>query len=201
MTLIKRYKNLSKKAIAMFGIVVLSSTALFAQDADEENEPTTEDVIEPATQEAIIIEEIVVRAQRSFFLLRAQIDTAEDTFYSNYNDLNVNDEFDVDCRSVVYTGTHISKRECWPAFFDRLVARNSQDSLQGISFLETIGSLAAQYDNQFVNLRANIEKIAIENPSVADSLIELELLKQTLETRREACMKEPAILFLLRKCY
>ncbi|HJO12254.1 MAG TPA: hypothetical protein QGI39_09480, partial [Gammaproteobacteria bacterium] len=95
MTLIKRYKNLSKKAIAMFGIVVLSSTALFAQDADEENEPTTEDVIEPATQEAIIIEEIVVRAQRSFFLLRAQIDTAEDTFYSNYNDLNVNDEFDV----------------------------------------------------------------------------------------------------------
>jgi len=192
MIVIEHCKYLGKTAIALVGFVTLSSTVFSAEDTNEENKPTL--------QESITIEEIVVTVPRSLNSLRLQLETAEDTFYSNYNDLNENDEFDVDCHDIVYTGTHLSKRECWPAFFSRLVARNAQDSLQGVGFTETIGSLLVQYGNRFDELSENIEKIANENPSVAASLVEFELLKQNLKMRREECMKKPAVLFLFRKC-
>lgn len=156
MSVLAHYKILTSTLIAMFGLLALCNAALAAEDTAEENEPENEAVI--------TLEQIIVTGQRSLFLLRAQIESARESLYSSYNDFNVDDEFDVNCQRVTWTGTHIPEQQCWPAFFERLVAENSQDSLIGIGFLIPAGELANLYAERFDELRVNLEKVARETP-------------------------------------
>lgn len=186
----KKFRGL---VLLLVSNIVLSGAVFAAEDAGEEKES--------ATQGSITLEQIIVMAPRSLFRLRAQIERAEDTFYSNYNDLNMDDELDVNCRNIDYAGSRIAERECWPEFFGELVGRNTADALLGIDIVVPVKELAVLHSSRFDDLRDNIENIANRNPTVANSLMELELLKQKLKREREECMKKPAYLFLFRKCY
>ena len=192
MSVLAHYKILTSTLIAMFGLLALCNAALAAEDTAEENEPENEAVI--------TLEQIIVTGQRSLFLLRAQIESARESLYSSYNDFNVDDEFDVNCQRVTWTGTHIPEQQCWPAFFERLVAENSQDSLIGIGFLIPAGELGNLYAERFDELRVNLEKVAREPPPVADAMMELGKLEQALALKREECMRKPAFLLIFRRC-
>ena len=192
MSVLAHYKILTSTLIAMFGLLALCNAALAAEDTAEENEPENEALI--------TLEQIIVTGQRSLFLLRAQIESARESLYSSYNDFNVDDEFDVNCQRVTWTGTHIPEQQCWPAFFERLVAENSQDSLIGIGFLIPAGELGNLYAERFDELRVNLEKVARENPPVADAMMELGKLEQALALKREECMRKPAFLLIFRRC-
>ena len=192
MSVLAHYKILTSTLIAMFGLLALCNAALAAEDTAEENEPENEAVI--------TLEQIIVTGQRSLFLLRAQIESARESLYSSYNDFNVDDEFDVNCQRVTWTGTHIPEQQCWPAFFERLVAENSQDSLIGIGFLIPAGELGNLYAERFDELRVNLEKVARENSPVADAMMELGKLEQALALKREECMRKPAFLLIFRRC-
>ncbi|MFP6839000.1 MAG: hypothetical protein VB962_05380 [Pseudohongiellaceae bacterium] len=192
MSVLAHYKILTSTLIAMFGLLALCNAALAAEDTAEENEPENEAVI--------TLEQIIVTGQRSLFLLRAQIESARESLYSSYNDFNVDDEFDVNCQRVTWTGTHIPEQQCWPAFFERLVAENSQDSLIGIGFLIPAGELGNLYAERFDELRVNLEKVARETPPVADAMMELGKLEQALALKREECMRKPAFLLIFRRC-
>lgn len=192
MSVLAHYKILTSTLIEMFGLLALCNAALAAEDTAEENEPENEAVI--------TLEQIIVTGQRSLFLLRAQIESARESLYSSYNDFNVDDEFDVNCQRVTWTGTHIPGQQCWPAFFERLVAENSQDSLIGIGFLIPAGELANLYAERFDELRVNLEKVARETPPVADAMMDLGKLEQALALKREECMRKPAFLLIFRRC-
>lgn len=192
MSVLAHYKILTSTLIAMFGLLALCNAALAAEDTAEENEPENEAVI--------TLEQIIVTGQRSLFLLRAQIESARESLYSSYNDFSVDDEFDVNCQRVTWTGTHIPEQQCWPAFFERLVAENSQDSLIGIGFLIPAGELGNLYAERFDELRVNLEKVARETPPVADAMMELGKLEQALALKREECMRKPAFLLIFRRC-
>lgn len=192
MSVLAHYKILTSTLIAMFGLLALCNAALAAEDTAEENEPENEAVI--------TLEQIIVTGQRSLFLLRAQIESARESLYSSYNDFNVDDEFDVNCQRVTWTGTHIPEQQCWPAFFERLVAENSQDSLIGIGFLIPAGELGNLYAERFDELRVNLEKVARETPPVANAMMELGKLEQALALKREECMRKPAFLLIFRRC-
>lgn len=192
MSMLTHYKILTRTLIAMFGFVALCTAALAAEDTAEENEPEIE--------AEITLEQIIVTGQRSFFLLRTQIESARESMYSSYNDFNVDDEFDVNCQRVVWTGTHLPEQQCWPEFFVRLVAENSQDSFIGIGFLVPAGELATVYADRFDALRVNLEKVARENSPVADAMMELGKLEQALALKREECMQKPAFLLIFRLC-
>ncbi len=192
MSVLAHYKILTSTLIAMFGLLALCNAALAAEDTAEENEPENEALI--------TLEQIIVTGQRSLFLLRAQIESARESLYSSYNDFNVDDEFDVNCQRVTWTGTHIPEQQCWPAFFERLVAENSQDSLIGIGFLIPAGELGNLYAERFDELRVNLEKVARETPPVADAMMELGKLEQALALKREECMRKPAFLLIFRRC-
>ena len=192
MSVLAHYKILTSTLIAMFGLLALCNAALAAEDTAEENEPENEALI--------TLEQIIVTGQRSLFLLRAQIESARESLYSSYNDFNVDDEFDVNCQRVTWTGTHIPEQQCWPAFFERLVAENSQDSLIGIGFLIPAGELGNLYAERFDELRVNLEKVARETPPVADAMMELGKLEQALALKREECMRKHAFLLIFRRC-
>lgn len=189
---IYRRKQLTTVLSIVMGIVALGSTALASQDADENNSA------EP--QNVRTIEEITVQADRSFFLLRAQLEFAKEKLYSTYNDFNEDDEQDVNCKQTDWTNTHIQEQQCWPVFFEKIVAENTQAAIRGEEFQLTIRQLERQLSKEFEQLRSNIEKVASENPELAESLIELGKLEQDYKRQHEECMKKPAFLLILRRC-
>ncbi len=83
------------------------------------------------------IEEITVRAEQTVMALRFQLRAAEDAMYARFNELNNNDEFDIDCRSVRHAGSHIPRRECEPKFFTR---ERQSNSIQVITQLRDGGA-------------------------------------------------------------
>lgn len=149
---------------------------------------------------SVPIEQIIVTGQRSFFLLRAQIEDAKEALYADYNDLNIDDRFDVNCKQQAWTGTHITEQQCWPVFFEQAVADNAQDFLRGNAVPETVSRLQGQYAREFTALRENILKVARENPSVEQSLLELGKLEAAYKKKREECMQKPAFLIIFRLC-
>lgn len=190
-------------------LIVSSQTALAQQESNGEVQAET---AEPdATEErsavemmalkpAVTLEQITVTGQRSNYLLRAQIEDAKQALYSTYNDMNQDDDFDVNCRQSDWTGTHIRELICWPVFFERAVAENSQDFLRGNAVLEPVGQLRTQYQGRFEELQANIIKVAAENPEVEDALIELGTLEAAYDRKMAECMEQAPVLFIFRLC-
>jgi len=184
----------------MLAPLMLCSKAAAAQEPDDTIDSTPQTASQPTSQEVITIEEIVVTAERSFYRLNVQIEYAKEKLYSVYNDLNELDEFDVDCRTSNWTHTRIQEQICWPVFFDRIVAENSQDSFNGLDLIMPVGHLKTQYQNKFDELRTNIAKVASENPEATAALMELGKLEEALRRKREECLEQPALLFFLRLC-
>jgi len=168
-----------------------------AQPAAPEQQTVTD---ETTSERVVTIEQITVTGQRTFFSLRAQIEDAREALYSTYNDLNLNDEFDVNCKQSDWTGTHLKEQICWPAFFKQAVSDNSQDYLRGIAVLEPVAQLQSQQQGKFDELRANIIKVASENPEVEDALVELGTLEAAYERKREECMEQTPFLLIFRVC-
>ena len=154
---------------------------------------------EPRSQRAI--EEITVIGEQSMFLLRARMEAAEEALYSTYNDFNEIDDYRVECRKTNWTHTRIQEQQCWPRFFDRLVAENSQEFFfSGNLDVVPVDQLANQYSDRFAALRANILEVAREHPEVAEALLNKARLEQAYEQRREECLQQEPILLILYWC-
>ena len=173
MSIFKHYREVISSLVLPFLLTAPGSIAFAQQDeaatdqetiellADPEQQTSTED---PASKPVISVEQITVTGQRSSYLLRAQIEDAKRSLYSSYNDMNMDDEFDVNCKRSDWTGSHIREIVCWPKFFETAVAENSQDFMRGNAVLEVTAQLRTQYQGKFDELRANIIKVASENP-------------------------------------
>src|SRR5690349_6707097 len=68
------------------------------------------------------LEEVIVSGSHlKPYELRQRIVEAEDRFYSRYNEINDEDEFDVNCIVVASTGTNLKHRICRPVFEERVI--------------------------------------------------------------------------------
>jgi len=213
MSAFKHYLKVTHKLPATLlltlAFVVTGSTAIAQQDDSSTEQEQTEQTASPEQQTAadettsepaVTLEQITVVGQRTFFSLRAQIEDAKEALYSSYNDLNLDDELDVNCRNSDWTGTHIQEQVCWPVFFENAVSENSQDYLRGIAVLEPVAHLQSQYQQRFEELRANIVKVATENPQVEGALVDLGTLEAAYEKKREECMEQTPFLLIFRIC-
>lgn len=204
--------------ILIAGFFNFGSTLVIAQDSQEIQEiqenPQIQEVQESPQQDAaenanisaaqrtIPIDEIVVRAERTFFTLRLQIEAAQDRMYSAYNDFNENDEFDVRCEKPNWTQTRIQERLCLPVFFVEQMSEEVQTAfiLDDFSAISSMPRLARQEEERFNELRSNILNVADEHPQVLDALMEMVKLEEAYKRKQEECMEQQPILFLFRIC-
>jgi hypothetical protein len=209
MLILKHFREGFSQLTGAALLFLLSQTVLGQQEERGEAEaaPAPADAAEelrvsddPALKPAVTLEQITVTAQRTLYRLRAQIEDARNSLYSSYNDLNQKDEFDVNCRQSDWTGTHIREQVCWPVFFERAVAENSQDFLRGNAVLEPTRQLQTQYQGKFDELRANLIQVAAENPAVEEALVELGTLEAAYERKRAECMEQTPVLLIFRVC-
>jgi len=179
--------------------VVINSDSQSNTQRDSEAGAEAQQTLEQITQD-IAIEEIIVRATKTSASIRAELKLAEKQFYSGYNDLNLIEEFDIDCRSVQGTNSRIPRDVCWPVFFDESLASSAQEFLLGISVFEPAQTVAFKNRSSWEALRENVAKTANENPSLKESLIELLSLDAALDMKIKECEERPAFLGIFRLC-
>jgi len=119
-------KKFSINLAIFFSLLWLSQPILSQQ---QESSSESESGSQP---DGRAIEEITVQGERTFYALRLAIDSAETEVYNLFNELNSNDEFDVTCKEVRYTSSHISRRTCMAAYLRKEEAYHVQDYVQSI---------------------------------------------------------------------
>jgi hypothetical protein len=74
--------------------------------------------------------------------LRQAIIEAEDRFYSRYNALNTNDDFDVNCRVEARTGTRLTTRTCRPVYQESAVQEGAKQAIELRQKFQSFGGQA-----------------------------------------------------------
>lgn len=141
------------------------------------------------------LDEVVVRATRLRTAgLRKQMIQLEDQFFSKYNELNTQDDFDVHCFQEVRTGTKFGRRYCRAVCEDKAMEAEGQDSFrirQNIQEQFTNGvadpmlpasppaPAVLQIEARRPAFQANVRKVVAANKELLDILAErARLLKQ-----------------------
>ena len=149
------------------------------------------------------IEQITIIGKKPILTLFNQLEAAKIDLYSQYNEFNNIEKYNVECRKSNWTHTRIQEQICWPKFATDLVAKNFQDSFRGIAGVNGISmaDIETQYADEFDKLRANILKVATENPGVAAWVLEVGKIEREISEREKECLEDPAFQVLfLRLC-
>lgn len=181
------------REITLCCLFSVSTAISYAQDDASQQESASDE--ESETQvETTVIEEITVQGERTTFSLRMEIESAETEVYNLFNELNSNDDFDVTCKDIVYTGSHIPQRTCMSAFLREEQAFQTQSYLQGVPLGEGIGgpnsgalmdlsSASGEVREKAKAMEQEMIRLAVEVPEFAEALIKLSNLVSTLDER------------------
>lgn len=200
-------------SILLFGVLSVFSLSAHSQDETDpdnssapENEQTT-DATEVSSSDSfgeivqsIPIEEIVVTAERRTSTIRAELEQARERFFDDYNELNPNDKYDVDCRTTRWTSSQIPQEFCWPVFLERAVSENLVGAFRGVNLFSPLPVIAKQHGSDYAELRSNVARIANENPEIKESLLEFLRLDAALTRKEQECEERPAFLFIFKLC-
>jgi len=161
-----------------------------------QNEEELQDSAEvPETQDnESEIEQIIVQGERTRFALRMEIERAETDVYNLFNELNSNDDFDVTCEEIVYTGSLIPQRTCMAAFLREEMAYQTQTFVQSIPLGDGLGAPGGGVLLDFETVQGEVRqkaeameqemiRLAVENPDFAAMLVRLSRLIGLLEER------------------
>ena len=125
-----------------------------------------------AQQAAGVTEEVIVRGQTPA-ALRIQIELAEEAVYDRFNEINSNDEFDVYCKEVAFTGSRMLTRFCQPNFWhatEEDIAYETVRLLQGSAFSMPTGIFRGEAHYKRQLMREEIERLAREDEEFLDAL-------------------------------
>ena len=131
-----------------------------------------------AQQAAGVIEEVIVRGQTPG-ALRIQIELAEEAVYDRFNEINSNDEFDIHCEEVAFTGSRMLTRFCQPNFWhatEEAIAYETVRLLQGSAFSMPTGIFRGEAHYKRQLMREEIERLAREDEEFLEALRHLYLL-------------------------
>jgi len=111
------------------------------------------------------IDDIVVTGQKPIGDLRRDLWKAEDEFYSLYNELNEDNDYDVRCRWESPTGVRKKYQVCRPVFFSE--ARNRRENLNRPIDPATDPALAERLDT----LQQKIETLVASNADLQVAMV------------------------------
>jgi len=188
-------KKFSINLAIFFSLLWLSPPILSQQ---QESSSESESGSQP---DGSAIEEITVQGERTIYALRLAIESAETEVYNLFNELNTNDEFDVTCKEVRYTSSHISRRTCMAAYLRKEEAYHLQDYVQSIQIggglisgglgtpgsgmLLTLDAVKGEVHQKTVAMEQEMLRLAIEVPEFAAALQKLTGFVGALEIKQK----------------
>ncbi len=126
------------------------------------------------------LEEVVVTAPRTLSAMRAEIDAVQNRAFALFNELNVDNDYDIVCQRETPTGSHIPVRVCRPRYVDRLEAEATQDFLAGDGFFDPGGDIMYHEDI----LKQKLARMVEEHPEFHAALEEYYRLQSAYEDER-----------------
>ena len=121
--------------------------------------------------------------------LRGMIDKVEDDFIDKFNELNLDDDYDIQCGKITPTASHIRKRVCEPNFYIQARADDASKNmfllgnpLAGRSFyLQSSHSLEKEKAREYEILQEKVDELTQENRDLRGIGLVLGELKRRLE--------------------
>ncbi|GJM12379.1 MAG: hypothetical protein DHS20C12_07820 [Pseudohongiella sp.] len=152
-------------------------------------------VYEEATQQRRLPYEVVVRPNVTRGDLRNLIQGVEDDFFEKFNELNIDENYDIVCYKHTPTMSHISERVCEPLFLIRARGSNASESAflggsqgkdafnqsRGSAFLDTPDIMKRVKKKDFEILQEKIEELNRSNEELRSIGSVLAQLKSRLE--------------------
>jgi hypothetical protein len=130
------------------------------------------------------IEDIVVVGQKSMTSLRREVFQAEEDFYSLYNELNDDREYDVSCFYERATGTNIKNHVCRARFVTKAysahAARNRNDVTRVAN--QDANPVMAEKTAKF---QEKLETLVAANPDLQAALIRYNTARAVFLAERE----------------
>jgi len=153
--------KLTDTTLALFVAVLALPMAAIGKDKGASTEMASNDAA---------IEDIVVVGQKSKGALRRELYRSEEDFYSVYNKLNDEGEYDVRCFYETPTGTHVKNHVCRAKFvtsaYTRHAARNGGD-------LTRIAGQDADpvFAEKMAKYQAKLESLIATHPELQAALV------------------------------
>jgi hypothetical protein len=136
------------------------------------------------------LEEVEVLG-RKLWQMRQDILVVEERFYSMYNELNTDDDFDIRCERVARTGTLIKQRVCKPVFHARAQEEEGRAFAEGRA-APPASLVLLQRNAEYRNVTRDL---VTKNPHLLELLKERAELQQKYDRARKERFKDRWILF------
>ena len=121
-------------------------------------------------QEVRPMDNITVTGEKSRSEMRKDVFEAEESFYSLYNQLNDEDEYEVRCFYETPTGTRIKNHVCRAKFvsdaYSRRAARGRGDNTRIAN-----QSADSEFQAKSQHFQQKLETLIAENPDLAEALV------------------------------
>ena len=161
-------------SLTLFSIILLSSPSVSAQDAS---------TAESTNQQTRLPYEVIVTPLVTRYNLRNLIIQAEEDFVARFNELNLDDDYDIDCYKFTPTMSHIRERICEPQFLIAERADNAGQFAAGhITFLLTTNTIRRDMNRDYVILQEKFDELTSSDKNLRGIGLVLGALKNRLET-------------------
>lgn len=139
------------------------------------------------------VEEIVVYGKKSMTQLRAELHRAEENFFTVFNSLNSNKEYETDCKYVVPLGSRRRQYECTPRFAMMLRAQAAQDmAIANMQFSST--PLGSRLKKKEKLMWKEIGELIAERPEMQKAYINLVEANRGMDAERQRRCEDRGIL-------
>ncbi len=130
-------------------------------------------------------DEIVVVSKKSLAQLRRETYEAEEDFYSIYNKLNDEKEFDVRCRYEKATGTNIKNHVCRAQFVTKAFERHARRNRNNLSSVANQSSDPA-LDEKMQTYQQRMETLMAANPELQEAFARYNTARVQFFAKRES---------------
>jgi hypothetical protein len=139
------------------------------------------------------LDEVVVEGNHLWQIRMAIADT-EARFYSRFNDLNSNNDFDVYCSRSARLGTRISRNSCLPAFLKDAMA---EEAIQEVNEMRGVGTVFSPggyaetiWLERYNDYRKNALDVINGDRELRVLIRRRDVLERQLEARRKEIFKD-----------
>jgi len=131
-----------------------------------------------------VIDDIVVVGQKSLSTLRKEVFKAEEDFYSMFNKLNDNKDFNVRCFYENATGTHIKNHVCRARFVTKAYSSHAARNGGDLSRVANQDANPA-FATKTAEYQAKMETLVDANPELQAALIRYNTVRAEFMAERE----------------
>lgn len=130
------------------------------------------------------VDEVIVYGEKNLVRLRIEFEQATESFWDTFNELNIDDQFDVECEHVAHLGSYRRYYECKPRFQRKLEQQATLDMIMGGNFYN-YRMEARLLKNKKVLLEQEVTRLLSERPEVQAQAEDLRRTKDAYESEQE----------------